>query len=460
MDERSPGPTRTERQANATETIDVGRNPATDTCRVGVLSPHNSKETKAILNAVAALDHEPVWIRDTNAASWITDGAVRLTPRVDVLINRLLLTKSDQPLEDLQLASLYAQTVPVVNTPAAVERTIHKYAAGVRLATAGLPIPDAYFGRSSRTINAWSERLAEPVAHKRTIGTNGNHMSIATEADVVSPQLHNSQSFVQEYLDQDVDRPHDVRVYVVGDDIVGAMRRYAPEDDWRTNVALGGDVEDITAELGTTPRNLAIEATEVLGLDLAGVDLLPIDGEWYILEVNATAGFKGLFDATGVSAAPAIARLAIERAGGYVDDAAVAELNNELDDSVPACRPPLQEEDSETVLGYTTEVGISGGSDAATAIAKADTGAKRTSLDTELAGRIGAGPLVGTTQVRTGSRTETETRPLVEVDLRLNDGWRTVTASITDRSDMQYPVLLGRDVLEGYTLDIGSRVEE
>ncbi len=42
---------------------------ATGACRVGVLSPHNSKETKAILNAVRALGHEPVWIRDENTSS-------------------------------------------------------------------------------------------------------------------------------------------------------------------------------------------------------------------------------------------------------------------------------------------------------------------------------------------------------------------------------------------------------
>lgn len=93
-------------------------------------------------------------------------------------------------------------------------------------------------------------------------------------------------------------------------------------------------------------------------------------------------------------------------------------------------------------------------------IAKADTGAKRTSIDTELAGEVGAGPLVGTAQVRTGSTTDTETRPLVDIDLRVNDRWRTVTASITDRGEMSNPVLLGRDVLDGYKVDVSQRVGE
>lgn len=434
---------------------------ATGVCRVGVLSPHNSKETKAILNAVRVLGHEPVWIRDENVSSWIENGNVQLSPQVNVLVNRLLLTKSDQQLEDIQLAALYADTIPVLNPPQAVVNTLHKYRSGTKLAAAGLPVPDAYFGRSPRTFEEWSAHLPDQAAHKHTIGTNGQRMSVVSQNQPVGPTIDDEQSFVQEFLEESDDRPSDVRVYVVGDEIVGAMRRHAPEGDWRTNVAIGGEVEGVTDELGQEPRRLAREATQVLGLDIAGADLMSIDGSWYILEVNATAGFKGLFSATGISAAPHIARLAIERVGGAVEDSEISDLESTLDDSVPECKPPLiEEQEDEDVLGYTIRIRINGRDGTEQAVAKSDTGAKRTSIDTGLAGRIGAGPLVGTTQVRSGTVNGTETRPLVDVDLRLNGSWRTVTASIIDRSKMTYPVLLGRDVLEAYTLDISQTVEE
>jgi len=433
----------------------------TGVCRVGVLSPHNSKETKAILNAVRVLGHEPVWIRDENVASRIENGDVELSPQVDVLVNRLLLTKSDQQLEDLQLAALYADTTPVLNAPQAVANTLHKYRAGAKLAEAGLPVPDAYFGRSPRTFEEWTEYLPAEAAHKHTIGTNGRRMSIVSQSESVGPKIDDEHSFVQEFLDGSDHRPSDVRVYVVGDEIVGAMRRYAPDGDWRTNVALGGDVEGVTDELGSESRRLALEATRVLGLDIAGVDLMSIDGAWYILEVNATAGFKGLFSATGTSVAPHIARLAIERVGGSVEDSAISDLESTLDDSVPDCKPPLADnQGDEDVLGYTTRIRVNGRDGTEQAVAKSDTGAKRTSVDTDLAGQIGVGPLVGTTQVRSGAGDGIETRPLVDVDLCLNGRWRTVTASLTDRSDMTYPVLLGRDVLEAYTIDISRTVEE
>jgi len=462
MTSTSPDSSQSDEMRGTTRSVSVDcTQTATGVCRVGVLSPHNSKETKAILNAVRVLGHEPVWIRDENVSSWIENGSIQLSPQVDVLVNRLLLTKSDQQLEDLQLAALYADTTPVVNPPQAVMNTLHKYRAGTKLAAAGLPVPDAYFGRSPRMFEEWPEHLPDEAAHKHTIGTNGQRMFVVSQNEPVGPAIDNEQSFVQEFLEERGDRPSDVRVYVVGDDIVGAMRRHAPDGDWRTNVALGGEVEDVTNELGSEPRRLAREATQVLGLDIAGVDLMSIDGSWYILEANATAGFKGLFSATGISAAPHIARLAVERLGGSVEDSAISELESTLDDSVPDCKPPLIEDPGEEdVLGYTTHIRIHGRDGTEEEVAKSDTGAKRTSIDTDLAGEIGAGPLVGTTEVRSGTISGTETRPLVDVDLCLNGSWRTVTASITDRAEMTYPVLLGRDVLEAYTLDISQTVEE
>jgi len=126
-------------------------------------------------------------------------------------------------------------------------------------------------------------------------------MSIVGADDTVSPHIAHRRAFLQEFIDTGTERPFDVRAYVVVDRIVGAMKRYAPPDEWRTNVAVGAEVEDFTADLPRRRRRLSREAADVLDLDYAGVDLLCRDGAWYVLEVNATAGFKGLFEATGTS---------------------------------------------------------------------------------------------------------------------------------------------------------------
>ena len=433
--------------------------------RVGVLSFHNSKETKAICNAVRALGHEPVWLREENTRTWIEDGTLHFDPDVDVVANRLLATKASRPIDDLGVAESYAAARPVLNAPETVVRAMHKYGAAATLAEAGQPVPDAYMALAHQTINS-GDPVDGRTVHKPAIGTNGDRMELVGD-EAVSPRIARRRAFLQQFLDTDADsdvdaeRPFDVRVYVVDDRIVGAMKRYAPADEWRTNVALGGDVEGISEELPPDAGRLARRATTALGLDYAGVDLLCRDGAWYVLEVNATAGFKGFFEATGVSPAPHIARLAIERAEGRVDPDRVTELAATLDDSVPDCKPAIDSKpDAPETVGYTERVAVSGGRDVESAVAKSDTGAQRTSIDIDLAAAIGAGPIVDTTRVKSGTQSERQKRPLVDIEIELGGRWHSTTASIEDRSHMSYPVLLGRDVLRGYRVDIERRVDE
>lgn len=429
--------------------------------RVGVLSHHNSKETKAILNAVADLGHLPVWIRRENFRSWIDEDGVHVEPDVDVLANRLLLTKIDAPHEALQLASLYHQECPVLNPPRTVQRAIDKYRTAAQLQRDDIPVPHTYLATTQHVFDQWREYLSGQIVQKPTVGTNGNQLARVEEGDPVNVTVDGKQAFVQEYVDTMNGRASDLRIYVVDGDIVGAMRRIAQEGEWRANVALGAEVEDVTDTLSPEAQSTARQAVSTLELDYAGVDLIDDGEQWCVLEVNATAGFKGLFEATGHSVAPDIARLAIETAGGSVDQEMLSRISQTLDDSVPACKPDLGSEQADkSTLGYTNRVQVSGTATSETVVAKADTGAKRTSIDAELAGRLGVGPITGTTTVRSGTSTQSETRPLVDIQFKVGGEWRTTTASITDRSDMQYPMILGRDVLGAYRLDIEQRIAE
>jgi len=100
-----------------------------------------------------------------------------------------------------------------------------------------------------RTINEGNRLTSEKAVHKSAIGTNGARMSIVGADDTVSPHIAHRRAFLQEFIDTGTERPFDVRAYVVDDRIVGAMKRYAPPDEWRTNVAVGAEVEDFTADL-------------------------------------------------------------------------------------------------------------------------------------------------------------------------------------------------------------------
>ena len=430
--------------------------------RVGVLSLHNSKETKAILNSIEDLGHEPFWLREENTAVHIEDGEVGLEPDIDIVVNRLLLSNTEQPSEALGLAKIYDAVCPVINEPNAVMTAIHKFSAATALADAGIPVPDALLALSNDRLNDGRSDFGEEAVYKTAIGTHGGGTWKVGPDELVNPRVGDRQAFLQELIERDEGEHRDLRVYVVGDRIVGAMNRYAPENDWRTNVALGGDVEDASERLPQEVADIAREAATTIGLDCAGVDLIEGHDGWYVLEVNPTAGFKGLFKATGRSAGPYIAQLAIESGGGTVDDGRVENLSASLDDSVPASKPrPKDTGPSEPVIiGYTEEVIVSGTSGSESVVAKSDTGATRTSIDTKLAAQIGAGPIKSIARVKSGSSKSSRSRPVVDVVIGVGGHRHTVTASVEDRGHMDYPVLLGRDILKHYQVNVQKRVDQ
>ena len=428
--------------------------------RVGVLSLHESKETKAILNAVESLGHRPEWLREENTVVDFDGEHVAMEPQVDVIANRLLLTNTEQPAEALGVAHTLDGLRPMLNRPAATARAAHKLATAASLAAADLPFPRTVLALSGDQLNQLRETFDDEVVYKTAIGTHGGGVWRVGHGDVLAPMVGNRRALIQALVSQDGD-PRDLRVYVVGERIVGAMYRYAAEGDWRTNVARGGSVEDATDELDAAVESLALSAARAVGLDYAGVDLIESEDGWQVLEVNPTAGFRGLYEATGRSPAPHIARLAIEAGGGSVDGQLVRELSATLDDSTPACTPlpaPTSYEEPVTI-GFTERVVITGTSGTRTVVGKADTGAASTSIDLRLAAEIGAGPIHTVSRVRSAASKRGRTRPVVDLVLGIGGRQHTVAANIEDRSHLTHPLLLGRDVLKHYRLDVSQRVE-
>ena len=436
--------------------------PMTDApVRVGVLSLHTSKETKAILNAVEDLGHEPVWLRRENTAISIEDSEVTLEPDVDIIANRLLLSNTEEPAEGLGLATTFERIRPMLNTPNAVLGAIHKFATGATLADWNIQVPDALLALSNDRLNEGRERFGDVGVYKTAIGTHGGGTWKVDLTEPVNPKVGNRQAFLQELIDRDDEAHRDLRIYTVGDEIVGAMYRYAPEGDWRTNVALGGSVQDASDDLPEEAAETALYAADVLGLDYAGVDLVEGHDGWFVLEVNPTAGFKGLYEATSKSPAPYIAQLAIEEAGGEVDPERVEGLSNTLDDSMPSSMPRPEPPTSEEIpmIGYIEDVVVIGTSGSKQTLAKSDTGATRSSIDTSLAAEIGAGPIKSMTRVRSGSSKTGKARPVVDLVIGIGGNQHTVTASVEDRGHMDYPLLLGRDILQHYRVDVRRRAD-
>lgn len=434
---------------------------ASGTPTIGVLGLHISKESKAILNAAEDLGYDTAWLRQENTSVTVENGEMAFEPDPDVVLNRLLVSTSTHPAEELGLAKVFESARPTLNSATAVLTAMHKFATAAALAEEGIPVPDALLALANDRLNADRDHFGDQAVYKTTVGTHGGGTWRVDLDTPVNAQVGDRQAFLQRFVEQTGGPQRDVRVYVVGDEIIGSMYRHATEGEWRTNVALGGDVEDATADLPAEAKDIALRSASAIGLDYAGVDLISNGDDWYVLEVNPTAGFRGLFEATGKSPAPYMAKLAIERLGESVDDERVAELAKTLDDSQPSCAPRRKRQPSggPSVIGYIEEVDVSGTRGTESVYAKSDTGANRTSIDGQLAAEIGTGPIKDIVKVKSGSLKGGKSRPVVDIVVGVGGVQHTVTASVEDREHMSYPLLLGRDILTNYHVDVTKQAD-
>ena len=170
---------------------------------VGVLSLHVSKESKAILNAVEDLGHRTAWLRGENTSVDIRDGEVTLEPDVDIIVNRLLLSKEEEPAEAIGLATMLDRLRPMLNHPMETMTALHKFASGSALAEAGLPVPDAFMALSKDRLNDRLEEFGPEVVYKTAIGTHGGGTWKINTDEGVNPMVGSRQAFLQELIELD-----------------------------------------------------------------------------------------------------------------------------------------------------------------------------------------------------------------------------------------------------------------
>jgi ribosomal protein S6--L-glutamate ligase len=213
---------------------------------------------------------------------------------------------------------LEAMGVPLVNGAAAIAKSRHKLAALQELAAAGVPIPRTALARGGGDVGALLEQVGGlPAILKLTQGTQGVGVMIAhSEAEVISI-LGTLWDLGQEILLQEFvaeSRGRDVRALVVGGRVVGAFRREARKGEFRSNVHRGGLGSKV--ELAPEYADAAVRAARVLGLEVAGVDLLESDAGPKVMELNSSPGFEGLERATGIDVAAEIIDFAARLADG------------------------------------------------------------------------------------------------------------------------------------------------
>lgn len=206
------------------------------------------------------------------------------------------------------LHRLEARGSRVMNPPRAVETSVDKYLTLARLDQAGLSVPETWVGESVEDALVAFDRLGGDVVVKPLFGSEGRGLVRLGDREVAWRTFHalarvGSVLYLQRFIPHD---GHDFRVFVLGGRVLGAIARRARPGDWRTNVALGGLAEPITAD--SELERLSLQATNAVGARMAGIDLIhdPIRDQLTILEVNAVPGWRALASATRIDVASAL----------------------------------------------------------------------------------------------------------------------------------------------------------
>ena len=194
------------------------------------------------------------------------------------------------------------------NTGRGILQSRDKLHASQLLARNRIPVPKTVYVRDILDVEQAIETVGGlPVVVKVTQGTQGDGVFLRHTAfevrNLVQGLLMTGKSvLVQEYIGESHGK--DIRALVVGDKVVACMRRRARGREFGSNFHLNGTVEAV--ELPEAYAEAACRAARILGLNIAGVDLLEGNNGPLVLEVNSSPGLEGIEKASGVNVAGAI----------------------------------------------------------------------------------------------------------------------------------------------------------
>ncbi len=194
------------------------------------------------------------------------------------------------------------------NTANGIATARDKLRASQVLSRHNIGMPPTAFVRNRADVRPAIQSVGgAPVVIKLLQGTQGIGVILAPQAKVaeaIIETLHSTQQnvLIQKFIAES--RGRDVRALVVGDRVVAAMRRSAVGDEFRSNVHRGGTVEGIT--LDPEYEQAAVRAAQIMGLRVAGVDMLESDDGPLVMEVNSSPGLQGIETATNLDVAGAI----------------------------------------------------------------------------------------------------------------------------------------------------------
>ena len=194
------------------------------------------------------------------------------------------------------------------NSSASISRSRDKLSALQLIGNSGVEMPVTGYVHLSRDIESVLNTVGQPpYVIKLLEGTQGRGVVLTETMEAAISAIETMKKIdanilIQEFISES--KGEDIRAIVVGDKVVASMKRKAKPGEFRSNVHLGGSVENY--ELNDLEKENAVKAAKVLGLSVAGVDLIQSNRGPLVLEVNSSPGLEGIEKASGIDVADKI----------------------------------------------------------------------------------------------------------------------------------------------------------
>lgn len=288
--------------------------------RIGILSRKASLySTRRLKEAAEARGHEATVVDYSRCYMDITSHKPQVLyighpVKVDAVIPRIgasMTFYGTAVVRQFEMMGVFS-----ANESQAIARSRDKLRALQLLSAAGVGLPVTGFARSTKDIDGLIKLVGgAPLIVKLLEGTQGVGVVLAethkaAESVIAAFRQLDANILVQEFIKEAGGA--DIRAFVVGGKVVASMMRQGPEGEFRSNLHRGGRASSI--RLTPEERSTAVRSAKILGLGVAGVDMLRSNHGPVVMEVNSSPGLEGIEGATGIDVAERIVKFVEENA--------------------------------------------------------------------------------------------------------------------------------------------------
>jgi len=286
--------------------------------QIGVLSKNREFwATTEILKALQEGGVEPVYVKtpEIHLMLGATVDAIyekKSLSRLDAAVPRI--GRSLTQLGVMLLKQFELMKIPSTLSIQGLTTARNKYLTLQALHAAGIRIPESVLIASRNKTGEPTEYLSPPLVMKLLSGTQGVGVMRVRDVKEAGPIIDTLSELDQMIcLQKFLPNPgEDIRVFLVDGQVVAAMKRQAAPNEWRSNIHMGG--RGIPHKPTPEEAEASIRSAEAVGVEIAGVDIITVENQPYVIEVNASPGFRGLLLATGINAAASITEYAVSKA--------------------------------------------------------------------------------------------------------------------------------------------------